>query len=87
MSSSNLHDLLASRQNPLLRPTTGSSIGRLGPSGVLGETTLDNAANDSKSTVSNFQALIKKWEDQRSTANWDATDLLNEMADILERVS
>ena len=90
MSSSDLHDLLASGQTPLLlRPPPGSNIGRQGTSGLY-QRDLSNensAGNDGKaSTVTTFQALIKKWEEERSSTGYNPTDLLTEMADILEKV-
>ena len=42
---------------------------------------------EGKSTsVQNFQSLIKSWEEQRNVANFDPTDILEEMADLLEKV-
>lgn len=91
MSSSDLHDLLASGQNPLLlRPPIGSSTGRQGATGLYQRdpSNENTGGNDGKSSsVSTFQALIKKWEEQRNGPNYDPTDLLTEMADILEKVS
>ena len=91
MSSSDLHDLLASGSTPLLlRPPPGSNTGRQSTSGPYQRdpSNENSTGNDGKAcTVATFQALIKKWEEQRSGANYDPTDLLNEMADILEKVS
>ena len=42
------------------------------------------------SSVSLFNQLIKKWEDlkrETSLASFDPTDILNQMADLLEKVS
>ena len=87
MSSSDLHDLLASGQAPLLMrpPTHGTHSGRIN---ALGDGSNENSGgNDTKSSsVSTFQSLIKKWEEQKSSNSYDPTDCLNEMADILEKV-
>ena len=91
MSSSDLHELLASGRNPLLlRPPIGSSTGRQGATGLYQRDASNEnlGGNDSKtSRVSIFQSLIKKWEEQRNGTNYDPTDILTEMAEILEKVS
>ena len=38
------------------------------------------------SSVTTFQSLIKKWEEQKNNSSYDPTDCLNEMAEILEKV-
>ena len=90
MSSSDLHDLLASGQAPLLlRRPPGSSTGRSNASGQYQrDANNDNSGEkDGKpSSVATFQSLIKKWEEQRSASNYDPTVPLNEMAEILEKV-
>ena len=90
MSSSDLHDLLASGQAPLLlRAATGTNSGRSNSSALYQRdlNLENNGGNDAKaSSVATFQSLIKKWEEQRSTSGYDPTDFLNEMADILEKV-
>ena len=89
MSSSDLHDLLASGQAPLLlrppRNATGSNSSSRYQRDANNEHT---GANDGKaSSVSTFQSLSKKWEEQKNGSTYDPTDFLNEMADILEKVS
>ena len=88
MSSSDLHNLLASGQAPLLLrpPTHGSNTGRINAFGDMNNE--NSGGNDTKSSsVTTFQGLIKKWEEQKNNNSYDPTDCLNEMADILERVS
>ncbi len=34
-----------------------------------------------------FQTAIKKWDDTRTNAGFDPTDVMEDMADILEKVS
>ena len=87
MSSSNLHDLLASGQAPLLLrpPTHGTNNVRINAFGDINNE--NSVGNETKSSsVSTFQSLIKKWEEQKNNSNYDPTDCLNEMADILEKV-
>ena len=89
MSASDLHDLLASGQIPLL-PRHGSNTGGQNTSGTYQRDSSDEHSSniDGKAaTVASFQALIKKWEELRIGSAFDPTDLLSEMAGILEKVS
>ena len=90
MSSSDLHELLASGQaNLLLGPPQGTNTGRPSISGMYQRDSNNeiSGGNDAKSSsVATFQALIKKWEEQKSGSNYDPTEFLNEMAEILEKV-
>ena len=91
MSSSDLHELLASGQGHMLlgtpqgiitgRPSNSGSYQRDSNSEIPG-------GNDAKpSSVSTFQSLIKKWEEEKSGSNYDPTEFLIEMAEILEKVN
>ena len=90
MSSSDLHELLASGQGHLLLgPPQGTNTGRPNTSGLYqrDSNNENSSGNETKaSSVATFQSLIKKWEEQKSGSNYDPTDFLNEMAEILEKV-
>lgn len=90
MSSSDLHELLASGQaHLLLGPPQGTTTGRPSNSGLYqrDSNSLTSGANDAKpSSVATFQSLIKKWEEEKNGSNYDPTETLNEMAEILEKV-
>jgi hypothetical protein len=90
MSSSDLHELLASGQGQLLLgPPQGTIPGRPSTSGLYQRDSKSeiSGGNDAKpSSVSTFQSLIKKWEEEKSGSNYDPTEFLNEMAGILEKV-
>ena len=49
----------------------------------------EEGSNLAESSVAKFNGLIKKWEDQKATtslASFDPTEILKEIADILEKV-
>ena len=90
MSSSDLHELLASGQAQLLLgPPQGTTTGRPSNSGLYQRDSNSeiSGTNDAKpSSVVTFQSLIKKWEEEKSGSSYDPTETLIEMAEILEKV-
>ena len=45
-----------------------------------------DGSNEDPTLLQQFQQVIKKWEETKTDTNYDPTNAMRDMADILERV-